>query len=82
MSRKIFIGGNWKCNGSLQSVKELVGNVLNKAEFDSTKVEVVVAPTNVHISAVRAILKDDIKVACQNMSTTSFGAFTGEISAE
>ena len=29
--RKPIIGGNWKCNGTVQSVKDLVQNVLNKA---------------------------------------------------
>ena len=80
--RKMIIGGNWKCNGTLQSVKELVGNVLNKAEFDSTKLEVVVAPISIHIASVKALLNENIQVSCQNMSATPNGAFTGEISGE
>lgn len=33
-SKKFVIGGNWKSNGTVKSIKELVNNVLNKAEFD------------------------------------------------
>lgn len=80
--RKMIVGGNWKCNGTLQSVKELVGNVLNKADFDSSKVEVVVAPISIHIASVKALLNENVQVACQNMSATPNGAFTGEISGE
>ena len=38
LNKKFIIGGNWKCNGTLQSVKDLVTNVLNKAEFDPEQV--------------------------------------------
>merc|ERR1712153_14567 len=82
VQRKYIIGGNWKCNGTVQSIKDLVGDVLNKAEFDSNRLEVVVAPISIHIASVKALLKDSIKVAAQNMSTTGNGAFTGEISGE
>ena len=81
-SRKAIIGGNWKCNGSVQSVKDLVNNVLNKAEFDQSKVEVVVAPISLHIASVKALVNENIKVACQNMSDTGMGAFTGEVSGQ
>ena len=78
----MIIGGNWKSNGTLKSVKELITNVLNKADFDSSKVEVVVAPISMHISTVQPLLNENIQVACQNMGATSNGAFTGEISGE
>lgn len=81
-SRKMVIGGNWKCNGTVQSIKTLVNDVLNKAEYDTSKVEVIVAPISIHIASVKALLNDKIKVACQNMSATGTGAFTGEISGE
>ena len=78
--RKYIIGGNWKCNGTLQSVKDLIKDVLNKAEFDQGRLEVVVAPVSIHIASVKALLNENIKVACQNVSQTGKGAFTGEIS--
>ena len=80
--RKMIIGGNWKCNGTVQSTKDLVNEVLNKATFSDDKLEVVVAPISIHIASVKALLTQQIKVACQNMSSTNKGAYTGEISAE
>lgn len=82
IQRKLIIGGNWKCNGTIQSTKDLVNDVLNKAQFDTDKVEVVVAPISIHIASVKALLDSKIKVACQNMSGTGKGAYTGEISGE
>lgn len=29
VKRKPIVGGNWKCNGSLSSIKDLVNNVVN-----------------------------------------------------
>ena len=80
--RKYIIGGNWKCNGTLSSINTLVNDTLNKAEFDTGKVEVVVAPVSIHIATVKALVKDTVKVAAQNMSQTGKGAFTGEISGD
>ena len=80
--RKMILGGNWKSNGTVQSIKDLVNNVLNKAEFDSEKIDVIVAPISIHIASVKALLKENVKVAAQNMSATGNGAFTGEISGE
>ena len=80
--RKMFIGGNWKCNGTVQSVKDLVNDVLNKATFSDDKLDVIVAPIALHVASVKALLNSQIKVACQNVSATGKGAFTGEISGE
>ena len=80
--RKLIIGGNWKCNGTLESIKTLTNDVLNKAEFDSNKVEVVVAPISIHVGTVKALLNPSVRVASQNMSATGTGAYTGEVSGE
>jgi triosephosphate isomerase len=36
--RQYFVGGNWKCNGTLAFAKDLVENVLNKVEYNQEKV--------------------------------------------
>ena len=36
--RKYFVGGNWKCNGSVNKNKDLINDVINKLEFDTQKV--------------------------------------------
>jgi triosephosphate isomerase len=80
-SRKIFIGGNWKCNGDLAFVKSH-SEFLNNIEFDMEKCDVVVCPTYIHIPAVRYQLSERYKVASQNVSMFDNGAYTGEISAK
>ncbi|PSR78092.1 triosephosphate isomerase [Coniella lustricola] len=78
MARKFFVGGNWKMNGTVSSVKELV-KTLNDAKLDSNA-EVVVAPPSLHLLLVREQLRKDIAVASQNVYDKPNGAFTGEIS--
>ena len=56
--RKVFIGGNWKCNLDLNAMQDLVNNVLNSMEFDSSKVEVAVFPTSVYLTQVQSLLKN------------------------
>jgi len=80
--RKLFIGGNWKCNNTLAQTKELVENTLNKIKFDQNKVEVVVAPVFLHIPYVLSALNKSFQVAVQNTSATGFGAYTGEIAPQ
>jgi triosephosphate isomerase len=77
--RRYLIGGNWKCNGSLDSNVERV-EVFNKAGTIPANVDVVLCVPFVHISMVLAGLRDDIEVGAQNCgSHTTCGAFTGEI---
>ena len=51
--RNYVIGGNWKSNGDWDFVESFPKDVLNKTKFNSSKVEVIVAPTNLHLGAVR-----------------------------
>ncbi|CEG44528.1 triose-phosphate isomerase [Plasmopara halstedii] len=81
MVRTYLIGGNWKCNGTVQSVKELCA-MLNKVEITSNTVEVVVSPTALHLDLAKSLLQEKIAVAAQNVSLTGTGAYTGEIAAE
>jgi glyceraldehyde 3-phosphate dehydrogenase len=79
-SRKFFVGGNWKCNGSVGQAHDLVG-LLNTAKIPKS-VEVVVAPSSIHASEVKKSLRKDIRVSGQDVWTQGNGAFTGETSAE
>jgi len=80
MPRTPIVGGNWKCNGTVESSKKLC-EALNAGEWDSAKVETVVIPVALHIPMVMDLVKPGIKVAAQNCSGTGAGAFTGEINA-
>ncbi|PKA56528.1 Triosephosphate isomerase, chloroplastic [Apostasia shenzhenica] len=77
---KFFVGGNWKCNGTKDSISKLVGD-LNSATLEND-VDVVVAPPFIYIDQVKNSLIDRIEVSAQNSWIGKGGAFTGEISAE
>lgn len=49
-------------------------------EFEFNKVDVLIAPSFVTLESLRKNLKDEIKLAGQNVSEFDDGAFTGEIS--
>merc|ERR1711939_1178991 len=73
-----FVGGNFKMNGSLESLTELCTQ-FNQATLDSN-VEIVVSPPAVYIIPLRDHLRPEIKVAAQNAYFEPKGAYTGEIS--
>ncbi len=79
-SRKFFVGGNWKCNGSITQAQDLVG-MLNTAKIPKN-VEVVVAPSAVHAASVKQSLRGDVRLSGQDVWSQGNGAFTGETSAE
>jgi triosephosphate isomerase len=66
--RKLLVGGNWKQNGTVQFAKEFPEKVLNKIKFDSNKVEVVIAPTALHIPLVKQTLQNNVQISAQNIS--------------
>lgn len=78
--RQPMVAGNWKMNGSSDSVKELMTGI--KAGMGSVnKAEVVVCPPAVYIPRVSGAADgSDIKVGSQNICDQDAGAFTGEIS--
>eukprot|EP00192_Tetraselmis_astigmatica_P011067 CAMPEP_0117681548 /NCGR_PEP_ID=MMETSP0804-20121206/19052_1 /TAXON_ID=1074897 /ORGANISM="Tetraselmis astigmatica, Strain CCMP880" /LENGTH=348 /DNA_ID=CAMNT_0005491335 /DNA_START=31 /DNA_END=1077 /DNA_ORIENTATION=+ len=83
--RKMVVGGNWKSNGTLASVTELV-NGINQAVKDDKdffeKVDVIVAPPMLHLAAVKSAIDPAVKVAAQNCHFTGNGAYTGEVTAD
>ena len=38
LGRKLFVCGNWKSNGSISFVKDIVNNLLNKLEYDQQRI--------------------------------------------
>ncbi|CAI5443896.1 unnamed protein product [Caenorhabditis angaria] len=78
MSRKFFVGGNWKMNGDFASVDGII-LFLNQSGGND-QVDIVVAPPAPYLTHVKAALKNNIKVAAQNAYKVPKGAFTGEIS--
>eukprot|EP00580_Thalassiosira_gravida_P011351 CAMPEP_0201631904 /NCGR_PEP_ID=MMETSP0493-20130528/5714_1 /ASSEMBLY_ACC=CAM_ASM_000838 /TAXON_ID=420259 /ORGANISM="Thalassiosira gravida, Strain GMp14c1" /LENGTH=618 /DNA_ID=CAMNT_0048103321 /DNA_START=12 /DNA_END=1868 /DNA_ORIENTATION=- len=79
-ARKFFVGGNWKCNGSVNQVNDLV-SMLNQSTL-STDTEVVVCPSQVYVQGVKSGLRGDVAVGAQDVWTGGNGAYTGETSAD
>lgn len=79
MRRKI-IAGNWKMNGSLASINELVAGI--KAGADSLdKSTIVVCPSAIYLPLVSELVKGtNIKFGAQDLSEAQSGAYTGEMS--
>jgi triosephosphate isomerase (TIM) len=61
---KALIGGNWKCNGTVASVKQMA-EVLNKAGPFSANSEVVIAAPSIHLHNLKSILRPDIAVCAE-----------------
>jgi triosephosphate isomerase len=80
MSRKSFVGGNWKSYNDPAKVKTLVDG-LSATEFP-VAADVLIAPTYIYLDRVNSALGSKFLVSAQNCSLTNDGAFTGEISAK
>ena len=77
--RSSLIAGNWKMNGSLQSVTELVEGI--KAG-NAGKAELAVFPPAVFLMKVGGMLADsNCALGAQNVCDQEAGAFTGEVAA-
>jgi triosephosphate isomerase len=55
-----MLASNWKCNGTLNSVKDFINNHLNKLQYDPSKLEIMVAPVSIHIAGVKALSRNNI----------------------
>ncbi len=77
--RPTLIAGNWKMNGSLESVIELVEGI--KAG-QAGNVKLAICPPAVYLMKVGGMLDGtDIALGAQNVCDALAGAFTGEVSA-
>ena len=79
--RHTLVAGNWKLNGSLQSVKELISGIKAGAG-EAGGTQIAVCPPFVYIPLVSELLAgSSIAWGSQDVSDQESGAFTGEISA-
>ena len=77
--RSTLIAGNWKMNGSLPSVADLVEGII---AGDRGNAEVAVCPPAVYLMKVGGMLTDSgVALGAQNVCDQAAGAYTGEISA-
>lgn len=79
--RKPLIAGNWKLNGSLTSITELLAGIKDQASV-VTVAELVVCPPFIYIGHVQQQLADTgISFGAQDCSDQDNGAYTGEVAA-
>ena len=79
-SRQKIVAGNWKLNGTIESVVALAKGVAEGA--GGLSCEAVICPVSLHINDVRQALGSaDVTLGAQNCSAAPSGAFTGEVSA-
>lgn len=79
--RQPLVAGNWKMNGSKESIKALLDGILQgMSAVDKT--EVAVCPPFVYLQQVADHLQGSaVRWGAQNLSKEAPGAFTGEIAA-
>lgn len=79
--RQPLVAGNWKMNGSSESIKVLLDGI-KQSLGTIGRAEVVVCPPFVYLAEVRVQLEDSsVSLGSQNVSEHPSGAFTGEIAA-
>lgn len=79
MARTFFVGGNFKMNGSKESIKTIVDN-LNNSDLPSN-VEVVLCPPAPYLDYTSSLNKQKtVSVGAQNCYLKESGAYTGEVS--
>lgn len=76
-SGRFFVGGNWKANGTKDSVKALVEGLNSKPVPED--VDVIIAPIFLHLPYVIDHINSKYKVAAQNCWVERPGAHTGEV---
>lgn len=78
MTRRLFVGGNWKMNGNKAEIDGII-NFLTAGPLDPNT-ELVCGVPACYLDYVRQKLPAIIGVAAQNCYKVAKGAFTGEIS--
>ncbi|UKK02717.2 triosephosphate isomerase [Theileria orientalis] len=80
MSRRKWLGGNWKCNGSKAFITELLSH-FNAVTTKSNNLDVVLFPPSIYVQhTVSELTSPAFNVGVQNVSQPKNGAFTGELS--
>lgn len=79
--RKSLIAGNWKLNGSLDSISSLLSEIKERAVTISST-ELAVCPPFIYIDHVcKQLAGSSVKVGTQDCSDKNHGAYTGEVAA-
>jgi triosephosphate isomerase len=79
--RQTLVVGNWKLNGTLSSITDLIAGI--KGQLPSVKdTELAVCPPYIYLSYVQQLLEGvDLSLGAQDCSDQESGAYTGEVAA-
>ncbi|NCX93638.1 MAG: triose-phosphate isomerase [Gammaproteobacteria bacterium] len=78
--RSKWVMGNWKMNGSFETIQALLAGIISHSK--DLKVEVAVAPSYPYLKWVADHLQSaQIHMGAQDLSAHESGAYTGEVSA-
>jgi triosephosphate isomerase (TIM) len=74
-----YVIANWKMNMDLQQLTSWVREFKSLVKYDSSKVQIILAPSHVHLALVSDVARAyDFQVASQDVSVFEQGAHTGE----
>lgn len=77
--RQPLVAGNWKMNGSLDSIQALI-NGIREGMSTVTSAQVAVCPPFIYMERVKALIEGSgISLGAQNASHQESGAYTGEV---
>ena len=77
--RNYLIAGNWKMNGTLESLREVIE--VDKS-FNQPEIDIILClPDTIIYPAVEKTVSTNLKIGAQNCHHHQKGAFTGDISA-
>ena len=80
--RQVIVAGNWKLNGSLDSITSLISGIKVGLGEDN-KARVIVCPVALHIGKVAKLIAGSaIELGSQNACDQTSGAYTGEVSVD
>ncbi len=60
--KRYLVGANWKSNGTVAFVSDMINKHLNKVKFDEHKLDLVIAPMIIHVPPAKAMLHSNIQV--------------------
>ncbi len=79
--RQSLVAGNWKLNGTLSSISELISGIREQLPLVKNA-ELAVCPPYIYLSHVQKLLEGSgISLGAQDCSDQESGAYTGEVAA-
>ena len=79
--RRSIVAGNWKMNGSTESINELLSALKVGLTGQQSAAQIIVCPPAPYLPLVREVLaSSDIGIGAQDVSEQPSGAFTGQVS--